>query len=145
MLRSFAKPARRLPRPGLPGSALSWARDSAGAGPASAASGQPAVDRDPVGVGQPSNELFEVVAATGPEAEILADQAAVPLALATKPVIPGQELRRDVELGGEDGDAARIRHFIPLGKAALGLHELELEGASQSSRAGHPCQQGQFV
>nr|WP_242482721.1 hypothetical protein [Thiocystis violacea] len=89
--------------------------------------------------------MFEIVPASGPEAEIVANQAAVAPALAAEPVIIGQVFRRDTQLGSQKGDAPGGWRFIMLGKSACGLHELELDSASQASWTGHTSQQGQFV
>jgi hypothetical protein len=85
-------------------------------------------------------ELFAITVASASEAQVIANQAAVPATLPAERVIPGERVCPDTELGGKNGDAVHAWNLAALGKTALSLYEFELEGTSQASWIHHPCQ-----
>jgi len=85
-------------------------------------------------------ELFAITVAGSSEAQVIANQAAVPATLPAERIIPGERVGLDTELGGKNSDAVHAWNLAALGKAALSLYEFELEGTSQASWIHHPRQ-----
>jgi hypothetical protein len=98
---------------------------------------------------QPLTEHFEVVSSGRPKSKKAADRMPMPASLAPIEFVIGQQLDPGPQLHPQPARRVGIDLLMTLGKPAVQLHELQLNGkpqaTSQPTFVGHTGQQGQFI